>query len=672
MIGAFVFLGSLPSTFRRDFLSDYGRTLGRVFKGEWELSELTEPERRQFGQRRGGGRQRGRSAFEVFERLDSSGDGELDAAELGKRLLQSLAERSVTPPVTLEVFQQAMYRGPSTVGGKQVTLAQADTENAAKADAAVSGEAVASAPQVDANRLFDVDRVLNVEITLPEDDWKQLCRQSRSHDSAFQNPLAKPYSYFKADIALDGVVIRDVAIRKKGFLGSQDDFRPALKVKFDEYVEQAPIEGLDGLTLNNNKQDRALVSQYLTYEVFRKAGVKAPRCAFATVTVNGQYLGIYSNVERVRETFLEREFGNGQGNLYEGTLTDLYPKSIEWFEAETNKKENDRSQLLALSSLLDGDDPSVQEISKFVDVDNFLRYWAVESLINFWDGYTQNQNNFFVYQNPTDGLIHFLPWGADSCFSNQRPFRGRGGNAASVRAVGILANRLFHQKEIPERYRSVMLDVLADVWEEQHLCDEIERIRNMLHDHVDFMQVGALVEMDEVQSFIQGRRERIMAELDDRVWPAEVADQPRIPLHELEIGTLVGNFSTEVVAELESRTEVDATLDMEGETVQFVTGSCFGLQELVDGDRVGLSIELEATHDGQGISFLVASDPIESVEPGGYPCVGRLLDWSGVRQGRDIAGSLHILSVDIEAGRMSGKFELSLREKRGGFMDRRR
>ena len=38
----------------------------------------------------------------------------------------------------------------------------------------------------------------------------------------------------------------------------------------------SPIE-LKRLTLNNNKQDVGLVSQHLTYALFRKAGLPAPR-----------------------------------------------------------------------------------------------------------------------------------------------------------------------------------------------------------------------------------------------------------------------------------------------------------------------------------------------------------------------------------------------------------
>jgi len=36
---------------------------------------------------------------------------------------------------------------------------------------------------------------------------------------------------------VDGVRRERVAVRKKGFIGSLDDERPALKVRFDRYVE---------------------------------------------------------------------------------------------------------------------------------------------------------------------------------------------------------------------------------------------------------------------------------------------------------------------------------------------------------------------------------------------------------------------------------------------------
>ena len=72
-------------------------------------------------------------------------------------------------------------------------------------------------------------------------------------------------------------------------------------MKANEYVMGQKIAGLKQLTLNNNHQDETLISQCLGYSLFRAAGVPAPRCAFAHVTMNGVDLGVYSNVESVRD-----------------------------------------------------------------------------------------------------------------------------------------------------------------------------------------------------------------------------------------------------------------------------------------------------------------------------------------------------------------------------------
>ena len=61
-----------------------------------------------------------------------------------------------------------------------------------------------------------------------------------------------------------------------------------MKLKFNEYVAQEPIDGLRRLTLNNNKQDATVISQFMANRMFAEAKLPAPRCNFARVTVNEQ------------------------------------------------------------------------------------------------------------------------------------------------------------------------------------------------------------------------------------------------------------------------------------------------------------------------------------------------------------------------------------------------
>ena len=67
---------------------------------------------------------------------------------------------------------------------------------------------------------------------------------------------------------LDGEIVEEVGVRKKGFLGSMDTERPSLKIKFGEYVEGQELQGLKRMTLNNSRQDPSLLRQCLAYGLF--------------------------------------------------------------------------------------------------------------------------------------------------------------------------------------------------------------------------------------------------------------------------------------------------------------------------------------------------------------------------------------------------------------------
>ena len=222
-------------------------------------------------------------------------------------------------------------------------------------------------PKLTAEKLFDAEHLVDIQIELPEKDWNALRQQTRSFAlSLGKKPAERSYEYFKGHITIDGVRIKNVGIRKKGFLGSLNTRRPSLKIKFREFRKQKPVKGIDRLTLNNNQQDRSLASQYLCYRFFNETETVASRCNHAKVTVNGQYLGIYSNVESVRPPFLKTRFDSSSGDLYEGTVADLFPDSIQRFESKT--KGTSLEPLEHLAGMLDKHPLDMQEIEAVLDL----------------------------------------------------------------------------------------------------------------------------------------------------------------------------------------------------------------------------------------------------------------------------------------------------------------
>jgi CotH kinase protein len=251
--------------------------------------------------------------------------------------------------------------------------------------------------------------------------------------------------------------------------------------------------------------------QCLAYHVFAAAGVPAPRCSFARVSLNDSDLGVYINVEPVKKPFLRRHFESADGNLYEGNSgADFRADSLFRFDKKTNDNDPERSDLEALSEVLaTSDDEELEErVGELVDVDEFMRYWSVETLLGLWDGYSGNLNNFFVYHDPGQDRLVFLPWGPDAAFQRVHPFLPMGERPANTYAWGRLARRLYAYEPTRRRYQEVLKELLDTVWDEAALSAELDRLVAPLPP--DAADGPAL---DIIRGFINARRAQIEAEL---------------------------------------------------------------------------------------------------------------------------------------------------------------
>lgn len=420
-------------------------------------------------------------------------------------------------------------------------------------------------------KLFAPEHLVDIRIEIKDEDWDRVRLQSRSLLEALQNsaPDKSPFKYAKADVRIDGVRIPGVGIRKKGFLGSLDDKRPSLKIRFDKYVDQAPFGALDRLTLNNNKQDPSRLSQYLSYKMFNDSGTVAPRCNFAKVTVNDQYLGIYSNVESMEPLLLERGYGDGTGMLFEGTVVDLLRESVHKFETKTDDSE--LSGLRALTAVLEEEDLDLDKVETMLDIDAFVRFWAMESLIGFWDGYAHNQNNFFVYQNPTNSKYYFMPWGTDSAFTYAIPPGIDRIRYRSFHNQSVLANRFYRNPTTRKLYRETLDEFLKTHWNEEELLADVDRVEALLKNDIHEDNSGFSGAVVKVRSFIRGRRRLLERELNR--WPIELTTGPRQPAYAHEIGKGRVSFATEWYARTPSKPEtrgtVEVDLTMNNEPVTF-------------------------------------------------------------------------------------------------------
>lgn len=157
------------------------------------------------------------------------------------------------------------------------------------------------------NKLFDTSTVHTIDIIM--DNWDEFTANCKSEE------------YYACSVVIDNEAYKNVAIRGKGNtsltqVASYGNDRYSFKIEFDHYDSTKTYHGLDKLCLNNIIQDNTLMKDYLTYQMMAKTGVASPLCSYVYITVNGEDWGLYLAVEGIEESFLQRNYGTGYGEIY--------------------------------------------------------------------------------------------------------------------------------------------------------------------------------------------------------------------------------------------------------------------------------------------------------------------------------------------------------------------
>ena len=381
--------------------------------------------------------------------------------------------------------------------------------------------------------LYEPNRLITVDINMATPEFEQLRQQGRSLAQSFRTCVPEyEYTEYNATVTIDGDTMDDVIIRKKGFIGSLSATKPSFKLDLNDLHKGRTYQNRNRLTLNNNRQDPSNIRQCLAYDLFRQAGLPAPACNYARIRLNGADLGIYSNVEPIKKPFLEANFGNSDGNQYEAQRADIGEHLHLRLEAKTNEEENDRSDLLELSnSLLLSDQELIQTLPQLLDVDEFIRYWALEAVIGSWDSASGFSNNYHMYHSTDDDLFHYIPWGPDNAFASHffLPFTG------PLYHNSHLTDRLYSIDQYRQQYLDTIESYLDSLWDETALNSYIDQVQQLTQ--TEDSEIQALrnfingVGSSGDANFRRSQRQRLQAALNGEITqapPQLLNDEPLV------------------------------------------------------------------------------------------------------------------------------------------------
>ena len=258
-------------------------------------------------------------------------------------------------------------------------------------------------------------------------------------DTTSENPI-----WVASDIEFEGDVWTDVGIRFKGnssLMGtwSSGSLEMPFKLDFDEFEDEYPaidnqrFYGFKQLSLSNNYNDNTFMRDAVVSDIYEEVGIASAETAFYELIIDyGEgpvSFGLYTMIEVIDDTVVERVFGDDDGNIYEadGTAVSLAEGTFDGistsFEKENNEDEADWSDIESLYTILHSDirqsDPATwkTELEAIFDVDTFLQWLAINTVIENWDTYGAMTHNFYLYNNPETGLITWIPWDHNEALS---------------------------------------------------------------------------------------------------------------------------------------------------------------------------------------------------------------------------------------------------------------
>ncbi len=389
--------------------------------------------------------------------------------------------------------------------------------------------------------VFGLAKVYDIHLQLTAREWERMQAVTGGLTLfAPKKPVAKegeePFEWHKspgfgiefpwahADLTIDGKVLKNVGLRYKGngsYLSSDKFLKRNLKIELDHYDEDLRYEKLKTITLNAGAVDATRMREALAYAVFRAAGVPASRTAFAKValTVPGKYdkefVGLYTFVEHVDKSFLKDHFKNGKGLLMKPErmrgidyLGEDWVKYAPRYRPKREATPKESQRVIEFAKLVNKgtDEAFKKEIGAYLDVDVFLRFIAVNTMLPNTDSFMTTGHNYYIYLNPKTDKLVFMPWDLDISFAGF-PMMGSVDQQVNMNLLKPapgrlkLVDRLLAIPEVNEQYRKILADIAGNAFEKKKLLADIEVMDKAIKEPLMLEQKAKAARKEQVDKF---------------------------------------------------------------------------------------------------------------------------------------------------------------------------
>lgn len=404
--------------------------------------------------------------------------------------------------------------------------------------------------------VFNQNEVLRFDIKISEGNWSAMQADlAENIGSSGGGPGGGGGNFSDFDpvwvassLHFNGIEWYNVGIRYKGnsSLSSayqQGNNKLSFKLDFDEFEEYSGdytnqrFYGFRQLNLNNNYNDPSLMREKVGADLFRQFGLASAQTAFCVLYIdhgNGpQYFGVYALVEEVDDTVLDSQFADGSGNLYkpDGDAATFASGTFDEGEMEikTNIESANYADVEALYNIVNSNDRTSNteqwksDLEKIFNVDGYMKWLAANIVIQNWDTYGRMSHNYYLYNNPTDNKLTWIPWDNNEAFQE-----GKQGGALkmNLNEVGTNWPLIRYLKDVEaynELYETYLQQFIDDVFIPANMISTYDQYYLMLKDYADaevagytFIQYDAQFDqaVETLKTHVQERNDAVILYLN--------------------------------------------------------------------------------------------------------------------------------------------------------------
>jgi len=264
-----------------------------------------------------------------------------------------------------------------------------------------------------ASDFYDPKAIQDIKVTFVQENWRYLLDSLRYNGDEL----------LTCSVDINGAKFNGAGLRYRDARAfTPGGRRNGLFLKLDHRTASQNYSGYSHIDLSSALRDPSMVREVVGYEIARQY-MPAPAANYAKVMINGEYYGLFVNVEVVDKAFLKKHFGSDDGSLYysdpntvekagEGCKANVYgslqlDNNANCFKTHfKNVQQGNWTDLHEMAVALKN---SPDKLEQVLDVDRALWMLAFNSVTVNLHSYTgQHSPDFYLYRDQNGRFIPIL------------------------------------------------------------------------------------------------------------------------------------------------------------------------------------------------------------------------------------------------------------------------